>query len=470
MVKKTDKHIKRMLKTVLVFTLIFSWIFSGWPNVLDFYFNGERLEIPPKIKKVLAADTGVKTAGTATNTSWTSGWDTTSLSGNDTSIAVYGSVGTAVGVLSDFSFNVPADATSIDGIRIEIETREGHSGCDGYLNTYLSWDGGSTYTAAKRSPDSGELSTPTFTLYTEGGVADTWGRTWLVSEFGDANFEVKIEGTNARSGKNVEIDYVWVTVYYTSSATFPVASSANIDDGAASITLTENTTTNVVCTAIVTDSNGFADITSVEARLYETAQGAAGTADENYRYILAGNTECVPSGGSGDTENYTCTFAVRFFANPAGWTCQVTPSDSGGSGTADSDTITMNTTLALNVTTTIVYGDMGLGTNSGATPIATLVTNTGNALMDPQVSSGAAMTCATGTIPVANQKYAASTFTYSSGGLALSGTPTTLNLALPKPTTTTPVTDNSYWGILIPADSIDGACSGSNTFTAIAGS
>ena len=470
MVKKIDKHIKKILKTILVFTLVFSWIFSGWPQVLDFSFNGEQLEIPPKIKKVLAADTGVKTAGTATNTSWTSGWDTASLSGNDTSIAAYGSVGTAVGALSDFSFNVPADAISIDGIKVEIEAQERHVNCNGYLNTYLSWDGGSNYTAAYRSPDgTNELSLDFFTLYTKGGAVDTWGRTWSASEFSDANFEVRIEGTNSKDGKNVEINYVWVTVYYTPSATLPVASSANIDGGAASITLTENTTTNVVCTAIVTDSNGFADITSVEARLYETAQGAAGTADENYRYILAGNTNCVPSGGSGDTENYTCTFDVQFFANPAEWTCQVTPSDSGGAGTADSHTITMNTTLALNVTATIVYGDMGLGTNSGASPQTIVVTNTGNAIMDPQVSSAAAMGCVTGTIPVANQEYSASTFTYGSG-TDLSGTPTTLNLDLPKPTSTTPVTADSYWGIGIPGTGVGGNCTGSNTFTAIAGS
>lgn len=460
--RRENKQIKKALKTILIFTFIFSWIFSGWPQVW------KNPKFPPEIKKVLAADTGVKTAGTATNISWTSGWDTASLSGDDTSIAIYSSVGTAVGVLSDFSFNVPTDAQSIDGIKVEIEAQEGHINCNAYLNTYLSWDGGSNYTAAYRSPDGTDELPIGSTLFTEGGVADTWGRTWSVSEFSDANFEVKIEGTNARSGKNVEIDYVWVTVYYTPSATLPVASLVSIDSDAASVTLTENITTEVVCEATVEDASGYADITSVEARFYETTQGAAGTADENYRYILTGAT-AVYCSGSGISGTCSFTFDAQFFANPAGWTCQVTPSDSGGSGTADSDAITINTTLALNISGNIEYGDMGLGTNSGTSPKTVVVTNTGNAIMDPQVSSAAAMSCASGTIPIANQEYSNTTFTYGSG-TDLSSIPATLNLTLPKPTSTTPVTDNSYWGIGIPGTGVGGSCTGSNTFTAIAGS
>ena len=251
----------------------------------------------------------------------------------------------------------------------------------------------------------------------------------------------------------------------------PVASATSLDSDATNVTLTENTTKTVTCVATVTDNNGFEDIISVEARLYKTTSGASGSADDNVRYILTGNSECVPSGGSDLTETYTCAFSVQFFADPAdNWTCQVTPTDSIGAGTADSDTIILNALNALNVATGIAYGSMGLGNDSGASPIATLVTNTGNTLMDPQVSSSATMSCTIGTIPIANQKYAAATFTYSSEGVALSTVDTTLNLDLPKPTSTTPVNDNSYWGILIPSTGVEGSCTGANIFTAVAGS
>ncbi|MEA1936601.1 MAG: hypothetical protein U9N04_00635 [Patescibacteria group bacterium] len=460
--RKEKRQIKKILKAVFVFTLISSWIFSGWPQVW------KNLEFPPKTKNVLAADTGVKTAETATNTSWTSGWTATNLASDDTNIAIHSSTGTVVGTLSGFNFGIPADAISIDGIQVNIEAKETHFLCNGYLNTYLSWDNGSSYTSAKRSPDSGEFS-KSFIVYTEGGATDTWGRSWSVSEFSDANFMIKIEGFNNKLTKQIEVDYVQVTVYYTPSATLPVASSVSIDNNAASITLTENTTKTVSCTAIVTDSNGFADITSVEAKLYRTSVGAGAADNDNTHYTLSGDANCVPSGGSDSTENYTCDFSVQFFAEPAEWTCQVTPSDSGGAGTPDTDTITMNSLNALNVAATIAYGNMGLGTNSGASPTSVQVTNTGNTIMDPQVSSAAAMTCATGTIAVGNQEWSASTFTYGAG-TALTGTPATIDLNLPKPTTTTPVTDNSFWGIAIPATGVDGACTGSNTFTAIAGS
>ncbi|MDF1497940.1 MAG: hypothetical protein P1P85_01100 [Patescibacteria group bacterium] len=465
-------NFKKLPKTILIFTLIFSWVFSGWPQIW------QNFQFPAEIEKSIAADTGVKTAVTATNASWTSGWNTTSLSGNDASIAVYSSLGTAVGTLSDFTLNVPADALSIDGIKVEIEAQENNNSCDGYLNTYLSWDGGSGYTAAYRSPDSGELSM-NFTLYTEGGTTDTWGRAWSASEFSNANFKVKIEGSNSKSGKNIEIDYVWVTIYYTPGSTPPVASSVSIDGGATSVTLIENTTKTITCTATVTDENGYADITSVEAKLYRTGVGAGVADNDNNHYTLTGDANCIPSGGSGNTENYTCAFSVQFFAEPTdasapiysadNWTCQVTPSYSGGPGTAATDTIEMGTLNALNVTANINYGTLGLGNNSGASPQTVTVTNTGNTLMDPQVSSAAAMTCTIGTIPVANQEYSNATFTYGSG-TDLSATPTTLNLSLAKPTTTTPVTDNSYWGIGIPGTGVGGSCTGSNTFTAIAGS
>ena len=53
--RRKNKQLKKLARTILVFTLIFSWVFSGWPNVLDFYFNGEHQKFPPKIQKAHAA-------------------------------------------------------------------------------------------------------------------------------------------------------------------------------------------------------------------------------------------------------------------------------------------------------------------------------------------------------------------------------------------------------------------------------
>lgn len=251
----------------------------------------------------------------------------------------------------------------------------------------------------------------------------------------------------------------------------PVASAVSIDSGATNVTLTENTTKTVSCFATVTDNNGYSDITSVEAKLYKTSVGEGASDNDNNHYTLTGDTECVPSNPGTLTEDYTCDFDVYFFADPAEWTCQVTPSDSDGAGDLDTDTITVDSLNALNVDGTIAYGDMGLGTDTDTTPIGATVTNTGNTLMDPQVSASAVMTCATGTIPIGNQEYSATAaFDYGTG-TDLTSSATTLDLTLPKPTVDTPaVEDESYWGILIPSDSVDGACTGAITFTAVAGS
>ncbi|MEA1936600.1 MAG: hypothetical protein U9N04_00630, partial [Patescibacteria group bacterium] len=192
----------------------------------------------------------------------------------------------------------------------------------------------------------------------------------------------------------------------------PVASAASIDSDATNITLTENITTEVVCFATVTDNNGYEDIDSVEAILYRTSVGAGAADNDNTHYTLSGDANCVPSNPGTITEDYTCTFDVQFFAEPAEWSCQLTPTDGGGAGTPDTDIITLDSLNALDVVATIAYGNMGLGNDSGASPVSTQVTNTGNTIMDPQVSSAAAMTCATGTIAVGNQEWSASTFTY----------------------------------------------------------
>ncbi|MBU1246984.1 hypothetical protein KKA89_00875 [Patescibacteria group bacterium] len=258
-------------------------------------------------------------------------------------------------------------------------------------------------------------------------------------------------------------------------AALPVASSVNINSGAGPITLTEATTTNVVCSSTVTDADGYGDITSVEAKLYRTGVGAGVADDNNNHYTLAGDANCIPSGGSGTTETYTCTFPVQYYADAtdAGpysadhWTCQVTPSDAVGAGTLATTTQEVNSLSALNVTGTIAYGEIALGTNTGTTTQIAIVTNTGNRSIDVQLSSAVDMACTVGVIPVANQKYAAAGFTYGTGDIALSATATTLALTLPQ-RTDAEITANTYWGLAMPSSGVNGTCSGTNVFTAIA--
>jgi len=253
----------------------------------------------------------------------------------------------------------------------------------------------------------------------------------------------------------------------------PVASGILINGGAGTIILTEGTTTPVTCTGTVTDNNGFADIQSVTADLYRTSLGTSSALDINNHYRLSGNSQCIPSGGSGSSQTYTCGFNVWYHADPTDvgspnaadtWTCMMTPVDTVATGTVATTTAEMASLYAISVTPSISYGTLVPGANTGAINSTTTVTNTGNIATNLALS-GADMTSGADTIAVGSQKYASTTFTYLTGGVALSTTPTTLVLGLAKKTVST-TTAPIYWGIGVPNGSRIGSYSGSVTFTA----
>jgi len=263
--------------------------------------------------------------------------------------------------------------------------------------------------------------------------------------------------------------------------TLPVASAVSIDSGATSVTLIENTTKNVVCAGTVTDNDGFADVTAVGGFLYRTSIGTSTASDNNNLYRLYGDSQCIPSGGSGLSETYTCTFPVQYYADPtdAGspndadtWSCELHPRDAVATGTPAVDTIEMASLMALDVTASIPYGSVDANTDTGSTNQSTVVTNTGNRDMDPQVSGANMTDGGSNTIVVGQQKYADSAFTYSSGGIALTTTPTTINITLPQQTTDGGggvVTDSVLWGLGVPNGTVNASYTGTNTFTAAAG-
>ncbi len=261
------------------------------------------------------------------------------------------------------------------------------------------------------------------------------------------------------------------------AGTRPVASAATIDAGAVSVTLTENTTRSVACTGTVTDNDGYADITAVGAYFFRTTVGTTSAADDNNQYRLYGDAQCVPSSGAGNSEDYTCTFSVQYFADPTdagspnasdNWTCELWPADNIATGTVSTDTVEMSSLIALNVTASIAYGSVNANADTGVTNQTTTLTNTGNRDMDPELSGAAMTDGGSGTIAASQQKYGDTAFTYSSGGTALSGTPVTFDITLPQRTAGV-ITDDVLWGLGVPNGTVNGSYTGSNTITAVAG-
>ena len=100
----------------------------------------------------------------------------------------------------------------------------------------------------------------------------------------------------------------------------------------------------------------------------------------------------------------------------------------------------------------------------------TTVTNTGNTVID-LLLSGTNMTAGGGANPIVptNQKYATSSFTYSSCTICqtLSTVASRLVLGLAKATATSSVpTSTVRWGLFVPLGSWGVTYTGQNTFTA----
>lgn len=107
----------------------------------------------------------------------------------------------------DFGFSIPS-GNIIDGIEVVVEAQDSGNGA-GSLDIRLSPDGGSSYTSYKTQAvdDSGVDKN-----YTYGGLSDTWGRSWSISDFSNANFRLHIK--DAGNNYGMSVDHIQIKVYY----------------------------------------------------------------------------------------------------------------------------------------------------------------------------------------------------------------------------------------------------------------
>ena len=102
--------------------------------------------------------------------------------------------------------------------------------------------------------------------------------------------------------------------------------------------------------------------------------------------------------------------------------------------------------------------------------ITSTVSNLGNDSLDVNIEA-TDLTSGVSYIPASQEKFATSTFTYSSCTTCTtlsSSSLTNVPLDLPKPTVPTPLTtDDLFWGIYVPLGALPTAHQGVNTFYAI---
>ena len=111
---------------------------------------------------------------------------------------------------STFGLVVPATAT-IQGIEVQVKVGTNNNAGVSLVCAQLSGDGGITWAPVINSA---QLLNTGLTLYTLGGVGDTWGRIWTGSEFSNANFRVRLIDVSDQGNKSFDLDSVKVRVTY----------------------------------------------------------------------------------------------------------------------------------------------------------------------------------------------------------------------------------------------------------------
>lgn len=256
----------------------------------------------------------------------------------------------------------------------------------------------------------------------------------------------------------------------------PTVSSVVVNGGSA-ITLNANSTTSVPISFTITDNNGCADVFTgggVTTTLFRSGVGESCTPNNLNCYVT--NAQ-VNNCSGGNTANATATIPIYYFAEATdasstysgqSWQAKIIVSDTAGlSSSSTSAGVNLNTLLAINLpSNSISYGTVGAGANTGSTNQIIEVQNVGNTSSTLQIS-GTNLTYNTNIIPANSQRYATNTFTYNISDTPLNTFLTTVSgFFLTKPTSTSTVAKNLYWGIAAPPGNPMGTYNGTTTIIA----
>ncbi len=294
-----------------------------------------------------------------------------------------------------------------------------------------------------------------------------------------ASFKNRSAGGQNASGPSTSTsykDYSGILYWLYVANTAPIVDNVQLNSQNP-INLNEGTTESVSATADVYDDQGCDTIDNVTAKIYRSgvSGGKDCTPDNNnncYSVASCTETSCV-----GTEAVYTCTIDMQFHADPTDgsaeyWRAWIEATDSGaltGSNYSPADAPDVITMQAMAVTTTIGYGPLDPGQNTGATNQETTVTNTGNSAIDVRLY-GADMTWSGNIIDTANQEYSLSGFTYGAGTDLKEGPSyDDVNADLAKPTQSpSNSSDIFYWGLGVPSPMpASPDYTGTNTFEVI---
>ncbi|MDQ2691676.1 MAG: S8 family serine peptidase [Chloroflexota bacterium] len=109
----------------------------------------------------------------------------------------------------NFNVNLPSTAV-VQGLQVRLDARADSGSNSPKICVQISWDGGLSWTAVKQTSTLG-TSEATYVL---GSASDTWGRSWAVSNFTNANFRVRVIDVAGNVNRDFFLDYLAVNVTY----------------------------------------------------------------------------------------------------------------------------------------------------------------------------------------------------------------------------------------------------------------
>lgn len=295
---------------------------------------------------------------------------------------------------------------------------------------------------------------------------DLSGLSWSGANFYYKMYFNTTDTNNTPALEEIGVEYNFV------GETLTVA-SPTLDGGTAITLTTGGGTTTVIGTTTITDTDGYENILFATATLYRNGAATSctsGAANPNWCYYMA-STSCSFGATTSSTTDTACSADVWFVAEPTAgtsslsgeWQMDITATCACASTSTGTTSQDLNSFYYLDITGSIDYGELIVGaTSSDAT---TTVTNQGNVPIDIEIL-GVDMESGAYSIAIGQQKYSDA----SLGdwvGTAASTTPQSLNLSLPKPTSTTsPDNDDIYWMLKIPNQQ-KGSYTGTNTIGTI---
>jgi hypothetical protein len=273
---------------------------------------------------------------------------------------------------------------------------------------------------------------------------------------------------------NSDVGSSWSDTQQFSINSLPVVSNVLVN-GEKSIDLTENSTTTVNWTATITDGNGYENLSTATGKLYRSDLGSSCSPDNNNCYS---DSSCNFTDCDGNNCTANCSANIYFFADPTDdgdyideyWQGSVEATDNYNESNSAISTSTLtdvNTLKAFSISSSIVYGEVFADSDTGSSNTVTTVTNTGNTLINLEVTGDYMCTdypsCGGDSIEPKYQEYNLNTFVYGNG-TTLTISPVVVNVGISKPTSTPSNSfKNIYWGIGIPNSTEAGNYQGATT-------